>query len=83
LYSIYQEQKYEEVLTLGDDLLVIFSGTPMASKVALLMANASGRLDGVEVWKEKLKSIIKEYPSSEVAVQAKTFLFTLENNEKI
>ena len=83
LYSIYQEQKYEEVLTLGDDLLVIFSGTPMASKVALLMANASGRLDGVEVWTEKLKSIIKEYPSSEVAAQAKTFLFTLENNEKI
>ena len=80
LYALFAEQKYEEVLTQGDNLLVVFSGTPMASKVAHLMANATGRLDGIEVWKERLTSLVKGYPNSEAALQANKTLLTLEAN---
>ena len=80
LYALFVEQKHEEVLTQGDNLLVVFSGTPMASKVAHLMANATGRLDGIEVWKERLTSLVKDYPNSEAALQANKTLLTLEAN---
>ncbi len=79
LYSLFLEQKYEEVITKGDDLLVVFSGTTMVSKVAHLMANASGRLDGIESWKEKLKGIIRYYPNSEAALASNKTLKGLDD----
>ena len=82
LYTLFLEQQYEEVLLQGDDLLVIFSGTPMVSKVAHLMANATGRLDGIEVWKEQLQSLIDIYPNSEAAAQAKQTLAYIAANEQ-
>ena len=82
LYALFLEQQYEEVLVQGDDLLVIFSGTPMVSKVAHLMANATGRLDGIEVWKEQLQSLIDIYPNSEAAAQAKQTLAYIAANEQ-
>ena len=78
LYDLYLKQQYEEVLTQGEDLLIIFSGSPLVSKVAHLMANASGRLDGIEVWKEKLNNLIEIYHNSEASSQAKNTLATLE-----
>jgi len=42
------------------------------------MANASGRLDGLDSWKEKLKKLIENYPNSEASSQAKNTLATLE-----
>lgn len=74
LYALFLKQQYEEVLAQGDDLLVIFSGTPMVSKVAHLMANATGRLDGIEAWKKELQGLIDRYPNSEAAAQAKQTL---------
>ena len=74
LYALFLNQQYEEVLAQGDDLLVIFSGTPMVSKVAHLMANATGRLDGIEAWKKELQGLIDLYPNSEAAAQAKQTL---------
>ena len=74
LYALFLKQQYEEVLAQGDDLLVIFSGTPMVSKVAHLMANATGRLDGIEAWKKELQGLIDLYPNSEAAAQAKQTL---------
>ena len=82
LYALFLEQQYEEVLVQGDDLLVIFSGTPMVSKVAHIMANATGRLDGIEVWKEQLQSLIEIYPNSEAAAQAKQTLAYIAANEQ-
>ena len=74
LYALFLKQQYEEVLAQGDDLLVIFSGTPMVSKVAHLMANATGRLDGIKAWKKELQGLIDLYPNSEAAAQAKQTL---------
>ena len=74
LYALFLKQQYEEVLAQGDDLLVIFSGTPMVSKVAHLIANATGRLDGIEAWKKELQGLIDLYPNSEAAAQAKQTL---------
>jgi outer membrane protein assembly factor BamD (BamD/ComL family) len=74
IYQLYLEQQYEKVLEQGEDLMVVFSGTPMVSKVAHLMANAVGRLDGIELWKEQLQSLIDVYPNSEAATQAKSTL---------
>lgn len=74
LYRLYLDQQYEKVLEQGEDLMVVFSGTPMVSKVAHLMANAFGRLDGIELWKEQLQSLIDVYPNSEAATQAKSTL---------
>ena len=78
LYDLYLKQQYEEVLTQGEDLLIIFSGSPLVSKVAHIMANASGRLDGIEVWKEKLNKLIEIYPNSEASSQAKNTLAALK-----
>ena len=39
-----------------------------------------GRLDGIEVWKERLTSLVKGYPNSEAALQANKTLLTLEAN---
>jgi hypothetical protein len=77
-YQLYLNQQYEEVLAQGENLMIIFSGTPLVSKVAHLMANASGRLDGLDSWKEKLKKLIENYPNSEASSQAKNTLATLE-----
>ena len=78
LYQLYLNQQYEEVLSQGEDLMIIFSGSPLVSKVAHLMANSLGRLEGVESWKEKLKNLIETYPNSEASSQAKSTLATLE-----
>jgi len=54
----------------------------MVSKVAHLMTNATGRLDGIEVWKEQLQSLIDIYPNSEAAAQAKQTLAYIAANEQ-
>ncbi len=79
LYTLYLDQEYEKVLSEGDDLLVIVSGTPLASKVSYLMANAFGRLDGIDSWREKLELLVKEFPNSEEATQANKTLKSLAN----
>ena len=71
LYEAYNQQEYERVLEEGENLKVFVSGTSLAPKVALLQANAKGRLFGEEKYKEALEEFLKQYPNAEEATAVK------------
>nr|WP_298923352.1 hypothetical protein [uncultured Allomuricauda sp.] len=64
LYTLYQEQEFLQVITKSQEYINRFTGDPIVPKFEMLKANAIGRLQGFESFKEALNYVALTYPNN-------------------
>jgi len=64
LFKSYQKQRYLEVITKAQELINRYTGDEVVSKFEMLKANAIGRLQGFEAFKEALNYVALNYPNN-------------------
>ncbi len=64
LFKLYREQEYLQVITLSQEYINMFMGDPIVPKFEMLKANAIGRLQGFESFKEALNYVALTYPNN-------------------
>ena len=64
LFKWYKEQKYFKVITASQEYIEAFVGDPIVPKFEMLKANAIGRLQGFEAFKEALNYVALTYPNN-------------------
>ncbi|WP_047247984.1 type IX secretion system periplasmic lipoprotein PorW/SprE [Maribacter thermophilus] len=64
LFKKFQEQKFLEVITGTEENINRFTGDPIVPKFEMLKANAIGRLQGFEPFKEALNYVALTYPNN-------------------
>lgn len=64
LYKLYQQQDFIKVITLAQNNIDKFTGDPIVPKFEMLKANAIGRLQGFEPFKEALNYVALTYPNN-------------------
>lgn len=64
LYKEFQEQRFLEVITRAEELINLFTGDPIVPKFEMLKANAIGRLQGFDSFKEALNYVALTYPNN-------------------
>lgn len=65
LFRAYGDQRFLEVITGTEEAIQQFSGDPIVPKLELLKANAIGRLQGFEDFREALNYVALNYPNTE------------------
>jgi hypothetical protein len=63
LYKMYQNQEYLQVITGAEENINRYTGDPIVPKFEMLKANAIGRLNGFEPFKEALNYVALTYPN--------------------
>ena len=85
LFKQYQQQQFLQVITLSEDYINKFAGDPIVPKFEMLKANAIGRLQGFEPFKEALNYVALTYPNNPEGKKAEEMveeqLPKLENKE--
>jgi len=64
LYKLYQQQEFLKVITGSEENIDQFTGDPIVPKFEMLKANAIGRLNGFEPFKEQLDYVALTYPNN-------------------
>ena len=64
LYKKYKDQKFLEVITQTEHYIGQFTGDQIVPKFEMLKANAIGRLQGFEAFKEALNYVALTYPNN-------------------
>lgn len=64
LYKLYQEQQFLKVITTSEEYINKFTGDPIVPKFEMLKANAIGRLQGFEPFREALNYVALTYPNN-------------------
>lgn len=64
LYAKYKNQEYLTVITGAEENINKFTGDPIVPKFEMLKANAIGRLNGFESFKEALNYVALTYPNN-------------------
>ena len=64
LYAKYRNQEFLTVITLAEENINKFTGDPIVPKFEMLKANAIGRLNGFEPFKEALNYVALTYPNN-------------------
>jgi hypothetical protein len=64
LYKLYEDQEFLQVITQSEDYIGQFTGDPIVPKFEMLKANAIGRLQGFEPFKEALNYVALTYPNN-------------------
>ncbi|WP_405400075.1 tetratricopeptide repeat protein [Maribacter sp. Asnod2-G09] len=64
LFKQYKEQQYLQVITGAEENINRFTGDPIVPKFEMLKANAIGRLQGFEPFKEALNYVALTYPNN-------------------
>nr|WP_299071449.1 hypothetical protein [uncultured Allomuricauda sp.] len=64
LYKLYQQQEFLQVITMSQNYINKFTGDPIVPKFEMLKANAIGRLQGFEPFKEALNYVALTYPNN-------------------
>ncbi|WP_149273817.1 type IX secretion system periplasmic lipoprotein PorW/SprE [Pareuzebyella sediminis] len=64
LYKRYQRQEFLKTITGAEENIEKFTGDPIVPKLEMLKANAIGRLNGFEEFKEALDYVALTYPNS-------------------
>jgi len=85
LFKIYQQQEFLRVITQSEEYINKFTGDPIVPKFEMLKANAIGRLQGFEPFKEALNYVALTYPNNPEGKKAEQMveeqLPKLENKE--
>ena len=74
LYTLYQQQSFNEVIVGADRAFILYADDPLIPKFQYLRAMALGTLDGNEAMKVALDTLISQYPSSEEGLQAQEII---------
>ena len=74
LFRAYGEQQFLEVITGSEESIQQFAGDPIVPKLELLKANAIGRLQGFEDFREALNYVALNYPNAEEGRQAQRMI---------
>lgn len=84
LFKQYQKQEFLRVITQSEEYINKFTGDPIVPKFEMLKANAIGRLQGFEPFKEALNYVALTYPNNPEGKKAEQMveeqLPKLENN---
>ncbi|MFK7812725.1 MAG: tetratricopeptide repeat protein [Maribacter sp.] len=64
LYEKYRNQEFLSVITGAEENINTFTGDPIVPKFEMLKANAIGRLNGFEPFKEALNYVALTYPNN-------------------
>ncbi len=64
LYKLFEQQEFLTVITLSQENINKFTGDPIVPKFEMLKANAIGRLQGFEPFKEALNYVALTYPNN-------------------
>ena len=64
LFKMFQEQEFLNVITGAEDNINTYTGDPIVPKFEMLKANAIGRLQGFEDFKEALNYVALNYPNN-------------------
>ncbi|SNR24855.1 protein involved in gliding motility SprE [Maribacter sedimenticola] len=64
LFKKFNEQRFLEVITGAEENINRFTGDPIVPKFEMLKANAVGRLQGFEYFKEALNYVALTYPNN-------------------
>ncbi|WP_394747963.1 type IX secretion system periplasmic lipoprotein PorW/SprE [Spongiimicrobium salis] len=64
LFQLYRNQEYLKVITGTEENINTFTGDPIVPKLEMLKANAIGRLQGFESFKEALNYVALNYPNN-------------------
>ncbi|MCA0958615.1 hypothetical protein LCL86_06150 [Muricauda ruestringensis] len=85
LFKQYQQQEFLNVITRSEEYISKFTGDPIVPKFEMLKANAIGRLQGFEPFKEALNYVALTYPNNPEGKKAEQIveeqLPKLENKE--
>jgi hypothetical protein len=64
LYKLYQQQEFLKTITGAEENIEKYTGDPIVPKFEMLKANAIGRLNGFESFKEQLDYVALTYPNN-------------------
>lgn len=64
LYKLFREQQFLAVITGAQENINLFTGDPIVPKFEMLKANAIGRLQGFEEFKEAINYVALNYPNN-------------------
>jgi len=64
LYEMYRNQEFLKVITGAEENINKYTGDPIVPKFEMLKANAIGRLNGYEPFKEALNYVALTYPNN-------------------
>ena len=74
LFKAFEAQRYLEVITGSEESISQFTGDPIVPKLELLKANAIGRLQGFEDFREALNYVALNYPNTEEGRKAQQII---------
>ncbi|PRX56975.1 tetratricopeptide repeat protein [Flagellimonas meridianipacifica] len=74
LFKSYQRQEFLLVITQSQEYIDRFTGDPIVPKFEMLKANAIGRLQGFEPFKEALNYVALTYPNNIEGKRAETMV---------
>lgn len=76
LYRLYQQEQFSTVLQQLEELITQYSGNEIVPKFELLKANAIGKLQGLEAYKNAIQYVADNYPNSEEGKKAQEIVTT-------
>lgn len=74
LYALYEEQQFLRVITGAEENIQNYTGDPMVPKFEMLKANAIGRLQGFEEFREAISYVALNYPNNPEGKKAQQIL---------
>lgn len=74
LYKLFQDQEFLRVITGAGENIKNYTGDSMVPKFEMLRANAIGRLNGFDAFKEALNYVALNYPNAPEGKQAQTMV---------
>ncbi|HCO85114.1 MAG TPA: hypothetical protein DIT95_16515 [Arenibacter sp.] len=74
LYKMFQHQEFLQVITGAEENISKYTGDPIVPKFEMLKANAIGRLQGFEDFKEALNYVALNYPNNPEGKKAQTMV---------
>jgi tetratricopeptide (TPR) repeat protein len=74
LFRTFRQQEYFKVITGAEESISQFEGDPIVPKLELLKANAIGRLQGFQEFREALNYVALNYPNTEEGIQAQAII---------
>ena len=83
ILKLFQQQRFVEAIESIESLMVLASGSNIEPKAALLKAHITGRLNGVEAWKNALGDVILNYSATDEAENAKLLLAEIKANNDL
>lgn len=76
LFKRYEKGELREIATQTDTYIENYAGDDIVSKFEMLKANISGRLKGIEEYKQGLNFVALNYPNSQEGKEAEALLRT-------